>query len=361
MAQPNDTMGILDLMVRPGFCVKDNVISKVNQAAQTYLLAPGMDVRELLLTGVDEYAEFREGCLYLTLSLSGHSCGASVTRMEDFDVFLLEQDQDQSELQAMALAARELREPLTSVMTTADRLFPLTALQDDPETVEQVARLNRGLFQMLRVIGNMSDAGRYSAGIAPHMETLDITALFREIFEKNQPLVEHTGIHLTFTNLPTPVFCLADSEKLERAVLNILSNAIKFTPKGGTIAAKLSRTGSLLRLSVQDSGEGIPENVRGSVYSRYLRQPTIEDSRFGIGLGMVLIRSAAAQHGGTVLLDKCDGKDTRITMTIAIRQNPDAFVRSPFLRVDYAGERDHSLIELAECLPAALYDAGKVN
>ena len=361
MAQPNDAMGMLDLMVHPGFCVKENMIVKVNQAAQARQLIPGGDVRQMLLTGQEEYADFQDGCLYLTLSIFGQSWGASVTRMDGFDVFLLEQEQDQSELQAMALAARELREPLTSVMTTADRLFPLAALQDDPATQEQVARLNRGLFQMLRVIGNMSDASRYSSGLPGHMETVEITAMMAELFEKNKVLVAHTGITLRFTNLNYPLFCLADSEKLERAVLNILSNALKFTPKGGVIEAKLTRKGRLLCLTVQDSGEGIGESVRGSVYSRYLRQPAIEDSRFGIGLGMVLIRSAAAQHGGTVLLDQCPGKGARITMTMVIRQNPDPMVRSSIFRVDYAGERDHSLIELSDCLPAEVYDAKKVN
>ncbi len=361
MAQPTDTMGMLDLMVRPGFCVKDHLITKINQAAQNFPLSLGVDVRQLLHTGADEYSEFESGCLYLTLSLSGHSCGCSVTRMEGFDVFLLEQDSDQTELNAMALAARELREPLSSVMTTADRLFPLVALENDPCTRDQVARLNRGLFQMLRIIGNMSDAGRYSAGLGSRMETQDVTALFAEIFAKNQTLVEHTGITLRFTNLHQPVFCQADTEKLERAVLNILSNAVKFTPKGGSIEATLTRRGSLLCLSVQDSGEGIAESVRGSVFTRYLRQPAIEDGRYGIGLGMILIRSAAAQHGGTVLLDQPEGKGMRITMTMAIRQNPDPIVRSTVFNVDYAGERDHGLIELSGCLPVSLYDTRKVN
>ncbi len=361
MAQPKDSMGILDLMVRPGFCVKDHLIVKVNQAAERLQLAPGTDVRELLRTGKSEYGEFQGGCLYLTLSLFGQSWGTSVTRMDGFDVFLLEQEMDQSELNAMALAASELREPLASVMTTAGGLFPLVAQDGDPKVREQAARMNRGLFQMLRVIGNMSDAGYYAAGAAPRMETLDIAAFFAEIFAKNQALVEHTGISLGFTGLNQHLFCSADPEKLERAVLNILSNAVKFTPKDGSIEAKLIRKGMLLCLSVQDSGEGIAENVRGSVFSRYLRHPTIEDGRFGIGLGMVLVRSAAAQHGGTVLLDQPEGKGVRITMTMMIQQSSNTMVRCGIRNVDYAGEWDHSLIELSDCLPADLYDTKKIN
>ena len=92
------------------------------------------------------------------------------------------------------------------------------------------------------------------------------------------------------------------------------------------------------------------------MFSRYLRQPALEDSRYGIGLGMVLIRTAAANHGGAVLIDQPEGTGTRITMTLSIRQSKETVLRSNILRVDYAGERDHGLIELSDCLPAELYE-----
>mgnify|MGYP000816383658 CR=1 FL=1 len=112
MEEKKDTLGMLDLVIRPGFCVKENQIIKVNQAAESLFITPGTDVRPLLLTGSEEYAAFTGGCLYLTLSLSSHSCGASVTRVDDIDVFLLEQESDNGELRSMALAARELRDYL---------------------------------------------------------------------------------------------------------------------------------------------------------------------------------------------------------------------------------------------------------
>jgi len=71
---------------------------------------------------------------------------------------------------------------------------------------------------------------------------------------------------------------------------------------------------------------------------------------------MVLIRNAAAAHGGTVLIDQPEGSGTRVTMTLAVRQNTGTQLRSPVLRVDYAGERDHCLLELSETLPAHLYE-----
>ena len=356
MEERLDALGMLDLMVRPGFCVKENIIVKANQAALNLMLSPGQDISDLLHTGKEEYAAFRDGCLYLSLHVGGENWGASVTAMGQFHVFLLEQEADLAELQAMALAARELREPLAKVMATADRLFPMSALQDDPITREQVAHLNQGLLQMLRVIGNMSDAGRYCAGMRSRMETQNITALMQEMFDRYQELVAHTELTLTFRNLEQPIECLVDRDKLERAVLNILSNAIKFTPKGGNIDCALTHRGNVLYLQIQDSGSGIPDAIRGSVYNRYQRQPGLEEGRFGIGLGMVLIRSTAALHGGTVLVDHPDRTGTRITMTIAIRKNTAGLLRSPTIRVDYSGERDHGLIELSDSLPAFLYE-----
>ena len=361
MEQYADAMGMLDLMARPAFCVKDGIIVKANSGAASHLLEPGTEISKLLLTGAEEYAAFCDGCLYLNLSISGQSMGASVTRMQDFDVFCLEQNADNAELQAMALAARELREPLASVMITADRLFPVSGLEDDPATREQVARINRGLFQMLRVIGNMSDASRYCADTASRQESRDICALLEEIFTKASALVEHAGIQLTYEGHPEAVYSLVDAEKLERAVLNIISNAIKFTPKGGSIRARLTRRGHKLYLSVQDSGSGIADHLRGSIFSRYTREPGVEDGRFGIGLGMALVRTAAALHGGTVLVDKGDGIGTRITMSLAIRQDTGGQVRSPMLMIDYAGERDHCLLELSDALPAALYDSSNIG
>lgn len=359
MEQTNDIFRMLEMLAHPGFCVKDRKIVKASSSA-AQLVSEGAAIDTCLHTGREEYAEFTDGCLYLTLMLAGKPCGASVRRVGEYDLFLLEQDSDQAELQAMALAARELREPLANVMTTADRLFPMAALQNDPAAQDLAARMNRGLFQMLRVISNMSDANRYSTASSTQ-EVQDITAFLEEVFARVRDRVAHTGSELSFCNLKEPVFCLIDEEKLERAVLNIISNAVKFSPRGGVIEARLVRRNSMLYLTVQDSGEGLSDAVRNNIYDRYLRKPAIEDGRFGIGLGMVLIRSAAAHHGGTVLVDQPEGQGARITMTLAIRKATHTVLRSPVCMVDYAGGRDRSLIELSDCLPPEAYETKKIN
>lgn len=340
---------MLDLLVQPGFCVRGNRIVKVNQAAGQLQLTPGEDVRPRLRTGAAEYATFQGGCLYLRLAVGQEDFGAAVSRVEGADVFVLDSALGDSGLRAMALAAQELRLPLQGAILAAKSL----PTPEDPAAQEQSARLSRGLHQLLRIVGNMSDAGQTSP--PSRQEIREIGSVFREIFEKAETLVAHTGIRLTYQGLREPVYSLADQALLERGVLNILSNAIRFTPSGGTIDASLTRRREMLQLCIQDSGSGIPQDLLGGAFTRYQRHPGIEDGRYGIGLGMLLVRTAATSHGGAVLIDQPGKTGTRITLTMAIRQNTEPFLRSPIAQVDYAGEFDRMLVELSQCLPLELY------
>jgi len=350
MEKQRDISGMLDLITVPGFRVKDQTVIQVNAAARKLLIAEGTPLEELLFTGSEEYASYQGGCLYLGIQIAGSVRGARVNRVDGEDIFLLDQDSDPAELTSLALAARELREPLTRVMHAAQKLF------EDTQN-EEAAKLNRGLHQMLRILGNMTDASEYSRGA--RLETLNISALIGEIFEKADGLLSAAGVTLGYQGLPEPVFSLADGAQLERAILNVLSNALKFTAAGGTVSASLTRRGKTLYLRILDSGCGIADELLPTVFSRYTRSPAIEDSRQGLGLGMVLIRSAAINHGGTVLIERPQEGGTAITLTLAIRQNPAAILRSPALFVDYSGGLDHMLLEFSESLPAHFYTPEK--
>lgn len=347
-----ENITLLELIPYPGFCVRNHKIVKVNSPAARLGFVEGCEVIPLLLTGSTEYNRFQNGTLHLTLRAGVGIRGASVTRVEEEDVFLLDPETESDVLRALALAARELRAPLTGILANAVRLSESEKLS--PETSEVSARLNQGLYQLLRVVSNMSDAG--TGPLLSKQELLDADGLFREIAEKAGALMEGTGIRLTYQGLDTPVYTLARRQMLERAALNLLSNAIKFSPKGSEIKVSLARQGKLLSFSVQNGGDRIPEEIRSQLFRRYLRQPAIEDPRQGIGLGMVLIQSAATEHQGAVLVDHPEGAGTRVTMTIAIRQGGQTPLHSNILNVDYAGEQDHTLIELSEFLPPELFE-----
>lgn len=355
MENTEERITMLNSIPRPAFFVCDGVITHLNESARQHQLCEGTPIAPLLVTGRDEYANYRCGSLYLTMNISGIESSACITDTGNGHLFILEQDEDLAELQSMALAAKALRTPLSNVMNVADQLFPLACASDDPDTQAQVAKINRGLFQMLRIVCNMSDAYRYANESTPRTEVRDIAAILEEQFAQSAALIEAGNIKLCYNGPKTPIYSIVDSEKLERAVGNIISNAVKFTPANGQILASLTQKGRMLYLTVQDSGPGLPNHMRSQAYSRYRRQPGLEDSRFGIGLGMVLVRQTAALHGGTVLMEQSEDFGLRLTMTLAIQQPTDANVRSPMIHVDYCGNWDHYLLELADCLPSEVY------
>lgn len=349
-----DSIEMLDLIRSPAFCVQNNTVIRINQAASQCGIAENMEISQLLPEDCDDYAGLRDGCLYLTLTVNGIPWGTDIWRFESFDVFILEQEQ--AELQSLALASQQLREPLSSIMSATDQLFSADLIKNDDTAREQAAQINQGLFRILRLLGNMSDAGKYQKISLAQQETCEIGAFFDEILAKVQALAERSGRKLNYTGINKRIYCLADKEKLERAIYNLLSNAIKYSPAESEITAKVSTNRNKLYFTVQDSGSGISKHLRTGVFARYLREPGIEDGRHGMGLGMLLIRSAAAAHNGTVLIEQPEFGGTRVTMSLTIRQSKFGTVRSDILSVDYAGERDHALIELSDVLPAASFE-----
>lgn len=355
MEMQNKNIPMLELLLRPAFCVSGGKITKINQAAAPYLLCEGMDIMPLLATGAEEYREFEDGCLYLTLSIGPRVLGATVVAMDGDHLFMLEEASALQELRSLSLAARELRDPLTGMITTASQMFPHA--DADPT---QRAQFNRRMYQTMRIISNMSDAYAYCQSGNERMEYVQICNFLEELLDKTAAQLQAADIHLQYSLPDKPIYTLADVEKLERAVYNLISNATKHTPAGGTIKVVLTHR-KRLYLSVTDDGPGVAPGVQGNVYSRYLRTPALTDGQEGIGLGMVLVRCVATLHGGTVLIDQPQGQGTRVTMTMDIRQRGSTQVRSPILCIDYAGERDHGLQELADVLPASLYSQENID
>ena len=361
MEKQNNITGMLELILRPAFCVQNGSIVQANHPAQSLGIVAGTPISELLVTGAEEYAALQNSCLYLTVQVQTSHFGASVTQVDGLDVFVLEPEHIQPELQALALAARELREPMASLMVAADRLLP--TLDDNDEAAQKyAATINRSLHHLLRLLDNMSDSARYAEEKASRQEYRNVGALMSEFFEHAAALVESAGITLHFANQAGEIRSMVDVEKLRRAVFNLISNAVKFTPKGGHIDARLTRHGNFVHLTVTDNGRGISREQLSSLYFRYLRPSCVEDSRHGIGLGMVIVQAAAAAHGGTVLIEQPQEGGTKITLTLAIRPQADGNFRSPAgLCIDYSGGRDRGLVELADLLPASSFQVKKIN
>lgn len=335
---------LLNQIPQPGFLVHDDHIVTVNPAAAAMMLAPGQIFSALHSMDPEDYHDPENSQLCLTLTIDGQCHEAVVIRTGSSDLVLLDNPEEQEEFRSMALASMELRIPLMQAITAARQM--------ESGGDSAAAKINQSLMQMLRLVSNMSDINRYRT--STRMELRDVDAFLLELFEKAQTLTGSRA-RITYEGMAKPVFSQIDPEQLERAIWNILSNSLKFLPRDGRITAKLTRTGNMLRLTVTDNGSGIPEAVRSSLFSRYLRQPGIEDSRYGFGLGLAIVRAAASNHGGTILISNGKNGGTTVAMTLAIRHDDSNILRSPLLRPDYTGGWDHGLVELADCLDPDLY------
>ncbi len=339
---------LIKILDRPAFAVTDGCIIAANDAALQREIKIGEQIDPLFLTGQEEYRALTDGRLHLRLCVAGTVWDASVTKTTDADVFLLEHSIKESELRILSLAALQLRAPLAELMTLTDRL--------EINESETLAKLNRSLLSMQRLVGNMSDAPRYTNSTNYHMQTKNITAYLGEIMEKAAALLEKAGFVCSYDGPTEDIFALISSERLERAIYNLLSNAMKFSPIGSTISIKTRKCGEMVMLTVTDEGNGIAAEGNGSIFTRYLREPAIEDSRIGMGLGMLYVCAAASAHGGTVLLRQPEGKGLSVTMTISTKNDRLGMLHSNTIPIDYSGGRDHALLELSDVLPSSLYE-----
>lgn len=339
---------ILELFDYPAFCVGDGVIRCVNQPAEIHGFAVGQSIYPMLRTDEAAYREFSGGTLYLNLSVGSVTMEACVSRLEQYHLFTLRDEQP--ELNAYARAARELRQPLTQILSVAENLFPRLSEGDNPPVTAGLAVMNRGFYQMLRQINNMSDAA--SCGIS-RMEIRDVSAVFEELMERIADLSAEAGFSLRFQNHPQPIYSLVDCQKLERATYNMISNAMGHCKPGDTIDVSLGLHRNAVCLTVINPGYGA--SVSASMFRQHLQEPGLNDSQNGLGLGFALIQAAAASHKGTFLLCNTPSGGIKATLQFPVCQRSDQ-LRSPALRLDYAGERDHGLVELSQFLPDHLFD-----
>ena len=134
---------LLEMIDRPAFVVQKGIITEYNQMAKNRQIALKTAVADLLQEHSHAYSQYTSGILYLSLQIGWIRNGATVIRHEDKDVFLLDRDADQAQLQTLALAAQQLRVPLSNVMTVADCLLP--QLQESAQK-EKASQMYRALF-----------------------------------------------------------------------------------------------------------------------------------------------------------------------------------------------------------------------
>lgn len=355
MSEDKRITEILNLINAPAFSVTGGSITQCNDAAQRLLFTIETPIATLLQKNQDDYLQFDQGCLYITLAHNEQLYSASVVRMENSDIFILEEESDRIGLNTLSLTAANMRQPLSSMIAAVGNLTSSLEQNEDPKIRTQIQHMNRNLCRMHRMLCNMSDALQYSNGTSSHMTCQNIVSVVETIFQKAQQLCAESNIQFEYHIPKEDILCSIDENLLERGIYNVISNAIKFSNEGSVIQAELVHRNNRIYISIRDQGSGIPPSIMHNVFNRYQRLPGLDDGRSGLGLGLVLVRCAARIHGGTVLVDQPDQIGTRVTLSFPVRQRSNPLLRSSVTRIDYASGWDHSLLELSDVLPAKLY------
>ncbi len=352
MSRQNEPISMINMFTHPVFCVCNGLITQANHAAIQHHIEIGMSASDLLLTGKEEYQQYRGGYLSLCMSIDGIRYIAAIVRSNEGDIFHLQPEQAEADLRAMSLVTQQLRGPLTSAMTVADRLFPNEQLKDNSSAQQQISQMNRSLYQVLRMLNNMSDISVYNKLTANDLSVRNITSIFAEIMENMTALISHTGKILVYHGPNESLYTLVDEQMLRRAVHHLISNAVKFSPANSTISVKLKHSANKIYLSVENETSIHSSQLFSSIFSRFLREPCIEDGRHGIGLGIPIVQNIAAAHGGALLVDQSAENSIRFTMSILLRRSKDTTVKT--VKILPSGY-DEALIALSDILPYELY------
>ena len=341
---------LLKQLRQPAFTVKNRKILQVNEEAAHLQLEPGADLGLFWAADPDNYLDFDSGVLYLMIELKHRITAATVTRYPQCDLFVLDEDTP-SCLRTLALAAKELRGPFSEINFLAERMK-----REDTSQMQQLENIYaRNAFQIHRMVTNMADAAKLRPGMSLDLAPLNLQAFYKELFEKTNANLNGSRTDIVFHGLDEPLVTMADRKYLSRAVYNLLSNALKFTPKDGTIEAWLTHNRAQAILTIQDSGEGISDHVWGNLFTRFQRSPGVEDPRHGLGLGLLISSNIAAMHDGALLIQKAPGGGTRVSLTVSLHKLPNSKLYNHPLIVDDLGGQDCALVELSDVLPPEAY------
>ncbi len=245
--------------------------------------------------------------------------------------------------------AAQLRASMASVYTCANRMASPEAREADPALDKNAALLNLSCHRMLRIVGNLSATALLASEHRLETENTDAVALTREIADKVSALFELQGVTFTFESEPSSLVVALNAELYERMVLNLLSNALKFTKRGGKVELKLRATKQQLLLSVTDTGCGISEDRLETLFDRYLDVDRLDPTPHGLGLGLPLCRRIARGHGGTIIAESKVGVGSTFTVALPNQKAENPMLRDT-ARFDYAGGFDRVLLELSDAL-----------
>jgi PAS domain S-box-containing protein len=230
----------------------------------------------------------------------------------------------------LATVSHELRTPL-SAMVGWVHLLRAGGL-DAATTDRALATIERNIKAQAQIIDDILDVSRIIRGsLTLSVQPVDLAAVLHQVVESLRPAAQskEIGVHTTLDPTVSPVN--GDPDRLQQVVWNLLSNAIKFTPAGGKVEVRLERQEAGTRLSVTDTGQGIPLEFLPHVFERF-RQADSSTTRIhgGLGLGLAIVRHLVELHGGTVTAESAGvDRGSRFTVTLPAAEPAPAAPESP--------------------------------
>jgi two-component system, LuxR family, sensor kinase FixL len=222
----------------------------------------------------------------------------------------------------LSIMSHELRTPLNAIAGYVDLIDagiygPLTDGQ-----AHGLQRIQANQRHLLTLINDVLHYAKIEAGqVALHMEELPVTSTVAEVVSLLEPQIAAAG--LTYVQACEPALGVwADPDKIRQVLLNLLVNAIKFTPAGGRIEISAERAGEWAQIRVRDNGLGIPAEMTQKIFDPFvqLRDPHGADaSRQGVGLGLAISRDLARAMGGELSVTSTSGHGSTFTLTLPRR------------------------------------------
>ena len=228
-------------------------------------------------------------------------------------------------------ASHELRTPLTSVIGYTDFLAEGVGGALTPDQQRYVAQISKGAARLRRLVEDLLDvalmeAGTFQVKPAP----ADLAWVVRDVVESLRPQAQAASVALRVEIAHAPLPTVMDPARIGQAVLNLVTNAIKFTPAGGTVVVRASEHEGRRRVEVRDEGPGVTAELHQRVFEKFFRGAT-EGSRPapGAGLGLAIAKGLVEAHGGSIGLDSTPGRGASFWLDLPEAATPAAESRSP--------------------------------
>ncbi len=220
------------------------------------------------------------------------------------------------------IVSHDLRSPLTSIRGFASMLESHMVGELNEKQTHYVGKILSGVTQMTALVDNIQDAGRYDPETGFYemeRKPLDLVEMVRNIVQNHLLPAEKLDLTITAETSEDVPIINADANMLERGIINLVDNAIKYTPNGGRIEVKVKRDDRNIVITVKDNGLGISrENLR-QLFQRHFRIRRPEHRLVkGSGLGLFIVRSVALRHGGDAFVESVEGQGSTFGMTIPL-------------------------------------------